>query len=133
MSTTAQNSLWGNIPQEVDLETPYDVLLEQGKILEEVTRRRLVGIVTTRTSSEGLLAHHFYIQAPLLDGYSYPLLSVNHGASPFPLKVVWQGKVIPVKNMVAYKNLLGTVLGSNSTKEVIRSLIAQSNAVTHQK
>jgi hypothetical protein len=132
MSAIAEKNLWGNLPAEIETETPFDVLLEQGKVLEKATRRRLVGTVTTKTNSEGDLVHSFYIQAPLLDGYSHLLLSVVHGTAAFPLKVLWHGKKIPVKSMQAFENLLGTVLKSPATREVIQSLMAQSNAITHR-
>jgi hypothetical protein len=97
--------------------------------LERETGGRLVGIVTTRTNSQGDMVHNFYIQAPLLDDYSHLLLSVLHGAKMFPLTVHFEGKKPSVKSMVAFENLLGLILKKPSTKEVINSLLAQSGAL----
>jgi hypothetical protein len=132
MAAVTQKNLWGNLPSEIEIETPYDILVQQGKVLEDATRNRLVGLVTTKTNSEGDLVHSFYIQAPLLDGYAHLLLSVVHGASTFPLKVHWNGKKFPVPSMAVFQRLLGTVLKKASTREVIQNLMAQSNAVAHR-
>lgn len=133
MPAATVKNLWGTLPAESETRTPFEVLREQGRILEKATRGRLVGTVTTKTNSDGDLVHSFYIQAPLLGGYSHLLLSVVHEAKTFPLKVQWAGKKIPpVKSMTAFENLLGIVLKSPSTKAVIQSLMAQSNAVAHR-
>jgi hypothetical protein len=127
--SAATKNLWGSIPAVAKTKTPLTVLREQGRILEKETGGRLVGIVTTRTSSQGDMVHNFYIQAPLLGDYSHLLLSVLHGAKMFPLTVQFEGRKPSVKTMGAFENLLGLILKKPSTKEVINSLLAQSVAL----
>lgn len=127
--SAATKNLWGSIPVVAKTKTPLTILREQGRILEEETGGRLVGIVTTRTNSQGEMAHNFYIQAPMLDDYSHLLLSVLHGARMFPLSVHFEGKKVPVKTMQAFENLLGVILKKPSIREVINSLLVQSGAL----
>lgn len=131
--SAATKNLWGSIPAVAKMKTPLTVLREQGRILEKETGGQLVGIVTTRTNSQGDMVHNFYIQAPLLDDYSHLLLSVLHGAKMFPLTVQFEGKKPSVKNMAAFENLLGLILKKSSTKEVINNLLIQSGALYKDK
>jgi hypothetical protein len=79
------DNFWPNIEIE-KIETPVSVLKEQAKELEKVYKGILKGEVVLNTQ-ENRFHHVFYIIAPLLDNYRYPLLEVVHKIDMYPLLV----------------------------------------------
>ena len=116
--------LW---PQEIRASTelaPVTILREQAALLGQKTRQLVVAEVETRNSGE-LLVHSFVILAPALDNYRYELFKVYHGVPFYPLTVDTGGAPVKVTTEEAFVELLGKILSSQRTKDVIQSLLAQ--------
>lgn len=75
--------LWKNVNFETSEDSPIEIINQQIKNLSEKTNKILSGSITTNT--RGLyLFHTFYIVAPYLDNYNFPLLDIIQGALPYP-------------------------------------------------
>jgi hypothetical protein len=78
--------LWPDIEQSKDV-LPVTILREQAAALGKKTSHLLEGRVSTRTDEDGNFVHSFYVVAPTMDNYSYRLLTITHGAEPYPVTV----------------------------------------------
>jgi len=80
--------------------------------------------------------HRFYLIAPALNFYRYPLLDVEHHVTqmyPATIKVTWSEKQgadadleIQAANEQEFKDGLKQVFAKEETKKVIGALLAQS-------
>jgi hypothetical protein len=125
-------NLWGVLPTTDTLETPASILREQGETLEKMTGGLLVGRVITRTGRPNSLIHEFRIIAPALAGYSTELFSLTHGRLPYPVKFypdVPSNTRSSAADPVEFKEMLKEFLQSPQTRQIIQSLVAQSQAV----
>jgi hypothetical protein len=111
---------------------PVAILRQQGALLNEKTNGLLEGVVLSgRRDSE--LHYQFYIRAPLLENYAYLLFEVIHSPILFyPLVVktdlTEQGKTVASEEQ--FRQVLRDLFSSERSKEVIRSLLAQSKELT---
>jgi len=122
----SEESLWGELPIEEQVETPAWILKQQAMALQKVTHGILdARIVTTNMGEE--LEHAFRIVAPALGNYSTEILTVRHPAELFPVEVRanW-GAWREAKDADDLKLKLKEVLQSDRTRRVVRGLVAQS-------
>lgn len=71
--------------------------------------------------------HHFYIVAPTLS-YKFELFSVVHGISFYPLTLRHGGNNISMTkndNFATFRENLKTIFASQSTVNVVHSILAQ--------
>jgi hypothetical protein len=86
------NNLWPDIVLE-DTHTPVDILKEQAKELAKITKGILSGNVVTNPI-EDRFHHVFYLVAPFLENYRYPLLEIVHKIPTYPLFLYDKNKEI---------------------------------------
>jgi hypothetical protein len=139
-----QESLW---PAEFESPTadlpPVTILKQQAALLGQMTKNLIEGEVETRTDdSQRDLHHTFFLVAPALNFYRYPLLEVEHKATrlyPATIKVLGGDAppFAPPLNNHAYneadlKGQLKNVFASEETKRIIGVLLAQSRGEPSQ-
>jgi len=141
MSVTAK-SLWpegfGALAEE---QPPVRILREQAEVLGEQTKNLVEGEVeTTTTDFKRFLRHTFFVVAPALNFYRYPILEVEHSAAklyPATIKVAWIDKPqepnleVQADNESDFKEELKKVFADDETQRIVRTLIAQSRDERH--
>ncbi|MBI2434990.1 MAG: hypothetical protein HYV26_19210 [Candidatus Hydrogenedentes bacterium] len=109
--------------------TPKSIMCRQAQVLNERTRGRVQGEVSTRVLGRDF-THTFYLVTPGLDNYRHFLLRVRHSIEQtYPLKVFLlesddTGKELATEEL--FYQVLGRVLQDSKTMHIIRSLAAQS-------
>lgn len=150
MASKVEN-LW---PPDVAASTkrlsPVAILRQQATLLGQRTKNIVEAEVETKgTDFQRRLQHWFYLVAPGLDFYKYPLFLVEHDPTKFyPLKIVWWNKIgsgtpsankrtslaerakakkeLSADSEETFKAHLKRIFADDQTKGVIQSLIDQS-------
>lgn len=128
--------LWGEIPDK-PIKTPVSILREQGSILEKKTTGILtVSIPTSRNGErDGYFTHQFIINTPSLN-YNYLLFYIYHPITLFPVTFVDNetfsdsGGSKVANNEEEFLEILGQILQSPKTQNILHSLLSQSAVVT---
>jgi hypothetical protein len=123
---TSTLDLW---PQDIaaaaDLSAPVGILREQAFLLGQRTNNIVEGEVLTRGKHDEF-THEFYLVAPAFEHYRYLLLSVTHKAEMYPLKINVRGNQVEAQSQAEFVERLRSIFADPATKNVIQSLIAQS-------
>lgn len=131
--------------------SPVAILKRQASLLGERTKNIVEAEVETKAADhQKKLQHWFYLVAPALDFYKYPLFRVEHSPTQFyPLMIIVsssaetsttgnrlskfdgitrreQVKMLSVKSEAEFTAHLKTIFAADETKKVIQSLIDQS-------
>ena len=157
MSTQIEDLWPEKINTKIKTIAPVTILRQQASLLGKKTKNLVEGQVETKTvkdaSQEKQLEHSFYLVAPALDFYKYPLFRVQHGIMNwYPLKIFvdvidsknFKEKKRDVQDMKRrirlralalgieteeeYLRKLKEIFASEETQKAIESLIAQSRA-----
>jgi hypothetical protein len=132
------DSLWPPaFEATLDELPPLTILKQQAGLLGDLTRNLIEGEVETATEDyQRFLRHTFFLVAPALNFYRYPLLEVEHRATqvyPAKVKVTWLDKgpgatylESEPKNEEEFKNELKKIFADSETKRIIGALLAQS-------
>ena len=126
--TTTKN-LWGNIPSKstTNVVSPFAILEEQGKQLETATKSKLTGKTVRGGQYGNKFVIDFYIYAPTLGQYTYPLLKVIHGIDMYPLQIRQHGEhdEVDCRDKDDFEQKLQSILSSHEVYRVIESLLNQ--------
>lgn len=131
--------------------SPVAILKRQASLLGERTKNIVEAEVETKGADhQKKLQHWFYLVAPALDFYKYPLFRVEHSPTQFyPLSMSFivndetstkadrtrkfegitsreQVAMLRVKSEAEFTAHLKTIFAADETKKVIQSLIDQS-------
>jgi hypothetical protein len=150
------SNLWPDDISGVDIKAPVSILREQASLLAERTK----GIATAEVvpldveiwSRLDRFRFAFVLSAPSLGGYQYQLFTVSYDTGFYPASFEAGGEVfaslpdrmvgeLTARGMVAVKaeseaefeEILRAILGSPKTKEVVRAILAQSQAVASDR
>ncbi|MCI0485707.1 MAG: hypothetical protein L0229_03810 [Blastocatellia bacterium] len=136
---TKNIDLWPKSIQALPKElSPVAILRQQASLLGQKTRNLVEGQVETRTADfQRFLHHSFYLIAPALDFYKYPLFEVEHLATYwYPLTITMlpldartpdeQVKKIEIDSEEKFMEELKNIFADEETVGVIQKLIAQS-------
>jgi hypothetical protein len=126
----ATPDFWPDIADARSKATPLSLMKQQAALLGNHTNNLLVGRVTTITSYDGRLIHHFQIGAPTLS-YNYELFIVSHGlVDLYPVQVesapnLTPGPLVILESERDFLNWLKEVLNSERTKRILSNLLSQ--------
>ena len=126
-------NLWGDIAPADDTRAPTAILREQAAELSRLTQGVLDGAVTVKPVG-GEFVVEFSIIAPVLNGYEYTVMYVEHPVVMYPLKVMqgWdrynRDTTLKCENEVEFEAAVGTILKSEHVRAVVASLITQSRS-----
>lgn len=128
--TTKIRNLWGNLPVENNIRTPYLILKEQASLLTEATNGLLIGNVDRETltnNSKYDFECMLEIRVPSIDNYSISILEVYYPVfNIYPSLVI--NKIVDSKqyNCDTEEDLytvLEQILSSTEVKRIISSLL----------
>lgn len=119
-------NLWGEMPDISSIRTPHEILFEQGEYLVEVTEG-LLNFSIERKQKNTLFSYEFWIMVPSIN-YKYSLLRIAHDIKLFPaiLSCEQSGEEYTANNQSEFEDDLGTILSSEETRILLRSLMAQA-------
>lgn len=131
-------NLWGEIMAKGGSLSAKSILNQQAKYLSDMTRNFLVGevriIKATPTnpdfifsSNHSVLKYELLIKAPTL-GYQFVLLSVQHDLKGYPIILIDElnNQKFELSDENSFKDCLSHILGSDSTKRALQTLLSQS-------
>ena len=116
-------------------KAPAVILREQGALLGKRTNNLVLGRVVAQNQdtekADGAFLYTFYLVAPALDNYHYKLFIMKHGINLYPV-MVHCPKVklrrIGARTQEEFLGILREIFASEHTRQVIESLLAQSQA-----
>ena len=133
------NDLWAEDIVTETVRTPVAILREQASLLGKKTQNVILAEVDSDVSRE--FKHNFNIKVPALGYYSYTLFTITHSIELYPLKAYLDGEVakeigvdatenvfgVSIKDEADLLELLAKILKAERTKQIIRTLLAQSS------
>lgn len=125
----SQRDLWPtNISVLPDLRTPVSILREQASLLGEKTSNLVEGEVRSQGDKNSQFVHTFFLIAPALDNYRYPLFTVTHKVELYPLSINFSNVGVHVNQEEDFIEQLKKIFSDERTMKVIQALIAQSRS-----
>ena len=132
MSNTANiKNLWGDLPVEETIRTPYVMLKEQANLLTEATNGLLIGEVCKYTTPNNLIACYLEIKAPSIDNYTITILELSYDATIFPVSIIGiysYKSGIECNTEEELETMLGKILSSQEVRRIIASLLSEIRA-----
>jgi hypothetical protein len=129
MSTTDSQLIPDLWPKEIVFKpvlSPLTILRHQARILGEKSLGMLVAEVGTDDANRNFTTHELRLIAPALDGYTRPLLSVEHSPEfPYPCKLVSEGRSQVADSPGVLMDILSKALASPTTRSLIYSLLVR--------
>lgn len=121
-------SLW-ELPDVSQIRTPALLLKEQAQALVRLTNAVLEGRVTSGVSPDGSLSHRLQVVAPLLNGYTYTVVEIEHGVDPYPLRFLSPATrgFVECRTEAELQERLKLTLTSEPIKNAIGGLLVQSH------
>jgi len=123
-------NLWGEMPNLDSIQTPHEILQEQGRYLIEATNG-VLDFKIERQQKNTLFSYEFYITAPAI-AVDYRLLRLTHDIKLFPaiLHSEQNGEEYTSKSQEEFEDDLSAILSAEETLVLIRSLVAQARLET---
>ena len=133
--------LWpDDIKVATKIKAPVTILKEQAALLGEKTDNIVIGSISSYKPlglAIRVFYYRFYIEAPILGGYRYVLLSISHDIELYPVffnidkslaKELFDQEEIIANTEEEFIGILKKIFNSNKTKRVVSSILAQSSA-----
>lgn len=125
---TKIKNLWGNLPLEDNIRTPYVILKEQASLLTESTNGLLVGEVSQEAAPDnsGLIST-LEILVPSLNNYSISILSIERPIMLYPAKVIGiiKDSSQECQTEEELERALAKILSGQPVKRIISGLLAE--------
>jgi hypothetical protein len=130
--TPNEKSLWGELPKNVEVRTPFLILKEQASILTQKTNGLLIGDVARISSHDPDFWVILRIKVPALNSYTYSVAEVKYPPQIYPLTIRdlnEPGSPVKCSSEEEFEAALSQILSSDPVKRVISTLLAdiQSN------
>lgn len=132
MTQARNKDLWGDITEVLEL-TPRDLMREQAVYLEQKTKGLLTAEITINSepTNKGALkqTQTFYLVVPTMK-YRYELFSTHQkdAITVYPIALFNDGDFIETHNETEFIKQMQNILGSERTKRVVSSLLAQAKS-----
>lgn len=124
-----EKNLWGELPKNVEVRTPYLILKEQASILTQMTKGLLIGEVDRRPSiDQNFFLVRLRIKVPSLNSYTYSVVEVKYSPKIYPLKIMdltGSEQEIECFSEQEFESVLRKILSSSPVKRVISTLLAE--------
>jgi hypothetical protein len=121
-----QDDYWPADIAKSDIITPASLMRTQAALLGEKTNQQITATVQALAQSPSDFVWSFQLISTTLGSYRYELFRVIHPIPIYPATVFWEGhpnKV--VQDQDQFKDALKEILGSDQTKKILHSLLAQ--------
>ncbi len=132
MTQAINKDLWGDIPEVLEL-TPCDLMREQAAYLEKKTKGLLTAEITIDSEpvNKGPLkqTQTFYLVVPTMQ-YRYELFSIfqKDVIKVYPVRFNIDNAGVELHNEAEFIGCLQRTLGSERTKRIVGSLLAQAKS-----
>ncbi len=125
-------NLWGELPVDEAITTPFSVLKEQATQISTLTKQVLIGDVSLnqRIKKNDKISYTLKISAPSLNYYSTDIVTVTYPPEIYPLTVyneVEGGHFYNVEDLASLKDALKKVFTAEKTRKIIQGLAAQAS------
>ena len=131
MSETKIKNLWGDLPIEDNVRTPYIILKEQASILTEATNRLLIGEVNKRTHSSSCVDCSLIIKVPSINNYTLSIIDITYPVTIYPLQIksdFTKHTLTECKTEEELENALHNRLSSEEIRRIISGLLSEVRA-----
>ena len=135
MSQTSKiKNLWGDLPIEEAIRTPYVILKEQASILNGATNGLLIGRVSkenSRYSSRDDFSILLEITVPSMDNYSVSIVRIEYPITIYPSRIynlVIDTNSLECNTEEDLDRKLGEILSSSEVKRIISGLLSEVRA-----
>lgn len=126
-------SLWGDLPTESSVRTPYVILKEQASILTEATNGLLFGHVSRKSIQEENYSNYDFhcwldIEVPSINNYSISIVEIKYPIDIYPLEIyspVVGGKPDKCHSEEKASKVLEQILSSAQVKRIILGLLSE--------
>jgi hypothetical protein len=129
MSEQAED-FWPDGLGVIDEVTPLLVLKEQAAALGRKTRNMIEAAVET-TVRDGWFRHTLKLRVPTIGDYSYKILTISHGADPYPVEI-WNSlesdNMVKASGLEDFKAKLKGILSSERIKKVLNNLLTYAQS-----
>lgn len=120
-------NLWGELPEVVKVRTPKQILLEQAAQLRDMTGGKLIGEVVDQSSGANFNLT-LNVVAPVLNNYSFTILTISHTIHLYPLTIKGAGKGVRCHDEEQYISALSSILKDPGVQKNIVGLLAHIGA-----
>jgi hypothetical protein len=117
----ASLDFWGEI-EATQQRTPLSILREQAGLLGAKTKNLVEASVKTHANGDTFV-HSLDLVIPVLDNYTYNLLTIYHGPSIYPVNVQFGESRFDTEEQ--FIEWLCAKLSSPETKRIVSNLLAQ--------
>ncbi|WP_157943320.1 hypothetical protein [Nostoc sp. CENA543] len=128
MMSPNNKNLWGELPKNVEVRTPYLILKEQASILTQMTKGLLIGEVDRKPVLQNVFIARLRIRVPELNSYTYSVVDVQYPLKLYPLVIkdyTSSEQEIQCSSEQEFEVTLGKILSSDQVKRVISTLLAE--------
>lgn len=129
-------NLWGHLPVEEKIRTPYVILKEQASLLTEMTNGLLLGNVDREDPEDGNFVCTLEIVVPSLNNYSISILIISYPINTYPCKVssyLTDDKNIECPTEDSLFSVIRALLSSPQVKKIISALLNEVHADVEQE
>lgn len=132
-------NLWGDLPLEDNIRTPYVILKEQASLLTEATNGLLIGTVSRRKysmKSQDGLECILEIKVPSINNYSIAIVAIWYPITLYPsiiTSLVTDDKEKECHTEEEMDQVLGKILSSKGVKRIISGLLTEVRLDTIKK
>lgn len=127
-----EKNLWGEIPKNVEVRTPFLILKEQASILAKMTNGLLLCEAQRIPSLDEKFSVRLRIIVPALNSYTYSLVEVTYPLQLYPLRIIdltGSGQPVVCSSEEEFEAALSKILSSDAVKRVISTLLADIQSV----
>lgn len=139
MSQTSKiKNLWGDLPLEETIRTPYVILKEQASLLTEMTNGLLVGYVEKKrgASSNNDSYCILRINVPSINNYSIDVVHIDYPITIYPSYIsnlVTGQNDLMCETEQELNESLKNILSSDEIKKIISGLLSEVHADVEQE
>ncbi|MGD1917679.1 MAG: hypothetical protein ACFCAD_01615 [Pleurocapsa sp.] len=128
--TTKVKNLWGKLPIEDNIRTPYIILKEQASILTEATNGLLIGKVIKKRDSLDNINCDLIIKVPSLDNYTISIVDTIYPVTIYPVEIKGSNAQYysSCDTEEEIENTLSTILSSEEVRRIISGLLSEVRA-----
>ena len=125
----ATTNLWPDFQPPQAVNSPVFLLKEQAAALKEKTEGLVLAGLRPASAPDGSFWVGFDLYSPALGEYTYHLFEVTYPLQFFPVTLTGADGAQTAQTPDQFKALLGSVLRSPRTKQVVEAIMAQATAL----
>jgi hypothetical protein len=121
--------LWPSFQAPEAVNSPAFLLKEQAAQLQQKTKGLVLAGLRPASAPDGSFWVGFDLYSPALGEYTYRLFEVTYPPAFFPATITAADGPLTAQNLDQFRAILGAVLQSPRTKQVVEAIMAQATAL----